>query len=511
MESVLGEIERVVEELKRVMVGGYGFVFAKKLLREARELCMRGDFLGCLEFVRRAVNGVEREKKVVSVLNELRKVIGDNVELKRFYDNIVNMLRAGDLDSAENMLKEFVDRVREWRKRRFMEILEAFEREVGEFERIFAGYGITSSNLVSARNLVNELKEYLARGLIEEAESIFSELRRILDVVRGEVGEAEKRFRERRFSISIADIEQLLANSVSGLLTGYSCVEGYKPRRVSLRRDIAPEGFEGEWECCLLGCGGWGCAYRCIGSNGESIVFKVPRGFESLIDYGSIPTVSRKLMERITEEANTIKALKHPNILRLYGVSSTAPLLIYEYADYGSLEWQIARGWKPSLREALLIAIQIGDAIRYIHSRGLVHGDIKAGNIFFVKGVAKLGDFSSLVKLLAKTSSHSRYTYTPGWCAPEQIYSDLMRKASERGLESRMDVYQLGNLLLYLLSGDTIDGEEAIKPGKIESYIKSIEQDALREILMEMLNPEPWNRISSEESVKRLLEVYSSL
>jgi len=291
--------------------------------------------------------------------------------------------------------------------------------------------------------------------------------------------------------LSIADLEKLLSSGVSGLVSGYSCVEGYKPRRVSIHRDIAPEGFEGKWDCCLLGCGGWGCAYRCTGSDGESIVFKVPRGFESIFEGGGIPTVNEKLLERVVEKANTLKALKHPNILRLYAVSTSAPILVYEYADYGSLEWQLSKGWKPELKDVLLVSVQMGDALRYIHSRGLLHGDIKAGNIFIAGGVAKLGDFSTITKLLATTSSHSRFAYTPGWRAPEQAYSDLRRKAKERGLEQRIDVYQLGNLILYMLTGEILDGEDAVEEEKIAEAVKNVRHEKIREILMKALSQNP--------------------
>jgi len=305
-------------------------------------------------------------------------------------------------------------------------------------------------------------------------------------------------------------IELLLSSGVSGLIAGYGCPEGSRLRAVNIPSGVAPEGFGGEWSCCLLGCGGWGCAYKCERS-GEVVVFKVPRGFESVIEGGVVPTVTEKILKRVVEEANTIRALKHPNILRLYAVSTKAPMLVYEYADYGSLEWQISRGWKPSLEDVLVVAVQVGDALRYIHSRGLLHGDIKAGNIFIVGGVAKLGDFSSLTKLLAMSSSHSRLVYTLGWRAPEQVYSDLRGRARERGLEQRIDVYQLGNLILYMLTGETLDGEDALEEERVADAVKSVEHEKLRETLREALQPKPWNRPSAEELVKKLLEIYKSL
>jgi len=305
-------------------------------------------------------------------------------------------------------------------------------------------------------------------------------------------------------------VARLRNKKIRGLVGRYGCVENLESKKISFESSIAPRGFEGDWVCCLLGCGGWGCAYLCS-RDGENVVFKIPRGYEKLFEHGSVPTISEKLMKKLREEAEVVKALKHPNILRLLSFSEVAPILVYEYADGGSVEWQLSRGWKPSLRDVLLLGIQVGDALRYIHSRGLVHGDIKPSNVFFVNGVAKIGDFSALVKLISRTSSQSRFSYTPGFRAPEQAYSDIRLKAFELGLESRMDVYMLGNLLLYILTGESVDGEDAIKPGVVDEAVKKIEHTKLRDLIRRMLDPEPGERPSDDEVVKELVEIHNSL
>ena len=98
---------------------------------------------------------------------------------------------------------------------------------------------------------------------------------------------------------------------------------------------------------------------------------------------------------------------------------------------------------------------------------------------------------------------------TPGWRAPEQVYSDLKDKAVEKGLENKIDIYQLGNLLLYMLTGETIDGEERIgRDNTTWKTITKIKNEKLRQTLWKMLQTNPWNRPTAEEVVKELVEAY---
>jgi len=153
-------------------------------------------------------------------------------------------------------------------------------------------------------------------------------------------------------SIGIGDIVALLKQPVSGLVSGYSCADSMR-FKTELTKVTAPKGFEGEWTCCLLGCGGWGCAYLCTRGEGE-VVFKVPRGFEAIIEgRREPPTVHPRDLEKIKTDAEIISKLEHPNIIKLLGYSERAPILVYEFADYGSLYWQLSRGWKPSLKDVL--------------------------------------------------------------------------------------------------------------------------------------------------------------
>ena len=91
-------------------------------------------------------------------------------------------------------------------------------------------------------------------------------------------------------------------------------------------------------------------------------------------------------------------------------------------------------------------------------------GDVKPGNILVTReGFVEVGDYSSVRRLLEVTSmTRGATSCTPGYCAPEQVFSDLRAKAVEAGMENRVDVYQLGNTLLEALTGEVIDGEYAV-------------------------------------------------
>jgi hypothetical protein len=307
----------------------------------------------------------------------------------------------------------------------------------------------------------------------------------------------------------IRDIIPLRNIPLKNLVSGYEC-DNSKRFPLTLSSPTVPKEFEGIWNCCLLGCGGWGCAYLATSGN-EKIVIKVPRGFEAIIEGGiEAPTSHEALLKKIKSETEIMGSLNHPNIIKFLGASSKIPLVIYEFANHGSLYWQLNKGWKPSLQEVILIGIQLGDAIRYIHSRGLIHGDIKPSNVFIKDGIAKLGDFSSTVKLLSSVSI-SKMVYTIGFRAPEQVFLELKRKARELGVENRIDIYQLGNLLLYILTGESIDGEDAEDDKLVMEKLSMVPNEELRAVLAETLKLEPDKRPSAEEFTKKLYDIWRKI
>src|SRR5512139_3037036 len=140
-----------------------------------------------------------------------------------------------------------------------------------------------------------------------------------------------------------------------------------------------------------LGAGGMGEVYRAKDTRlGRTVAVKVLPP-----DFAADPERKR----RFEQEARAVSALNHPNICTLYDIGSAAvpgaghvDFLVMEFLEGQSLAERIAKGPIP-LREALQCAAQIADALSKAHRQGIVHRDIKPGNVILTKDGAKLLDF----------------------------------------------------------------------------------------------------------------------
>lgn len=110
---------------------------------------------------------------------------------------------------------------------------------------------------------------------------------------------------------------------------------------------------------------------------------------------------------RFRREARSISALNHPNIATIYEVGEAAgePFLAFEYIPGGTLESRLASlrasGTKMSLDEVISIATQLAEGLAHAHRNGILHRDIKPGNLMFsAEGLLKIMDFG-LSKLLS--------------------------------------------------------------------------------------------------------------
>ena len=199
-----------------------------------------------------------------------------------------------------------------------------------------------------------------------------------------------------------------------------------------------------------LGSGGQGTVYKAVDTRlGRTLVVKVL----------SPELTSRESnLKRFEREAQLASSLDHPNICVIYGLHEEGGLhfITMQYIE-GKNVRQLVRGRPLELRSAISITMQVADALAAAHARGVIHRDIKAGNVMVNnKGQVKVLDFG-LAKLLdddaARTSGihHTEITEvgipygTATYAAPEQARGDRV--------DSRADIFSAGVLLYEMLTG----------------------------------------------------------
>jgi serine/threonine protein kinase len=164
--------------------------------------------------------------------------------------------------------------------------------------------------------------------------------------------------------------------------------------------------------------------------------------------------------ERFEREARAISSLNHPHICALYdiGREDTVEFLVMEYLEGESLEARLRKGPLP-IDEALQIAIQIASALDAAHRRGMVHRDLKPGNVMLTKSGAKLLDFG-----LAKMNEVELSPTDVTQLAPQRpitvqgtILGTLQYMSPEqlegKEADARSDIFSFGAMLYEMITG----------------------------------------------------------
>ena len=156
--------------------------------------------------------------------------------------------------------------------------------------------------------------------------------------------------------------------------------------------------------------------------------------------------------DRFLREIKVAAGLRHPHILPLHDSGEVGELLFYvmPYVAGLSLHDRLATDRTLAPRDGLLIAAEVAEALAYAHRHGVVHRDIKPGNILLEDGHAVVTDFGIARALSA--AGDERITHagiavgTPAYMSPEQA-------AGSDDVDGRSDVYSLGCVLFEMFSG----------------------------------------------------------
>jgi len=225
---------------------------------------------------------------------------------------------------------------------------------------------------------------------------------------------------------------------------------------------------------------------------------------------------SRETLLRFRREAETASGLVHPNILPIYEVSECddLPFFSMKFAGGGGL-LDAAPALRSEPRRAVALMAKVAQAVQYAHGQGILHRDLKPGNILLDgRGEPLVSDFG-LAKCLEPTSNLTR-TLTafgaPDYVAPEQVNP---AGAGSGKLGPAADVYSLGAILFDLLTGrPPFLGEHALKviqqasekpAPKLRTLVPGLDRD-LETICAKCLEREPGARYRSAGALAEDLE-----
>src|SRR5438876_1712338 len=160
---------------------------------------------------------------------------------------------------------------------------------------------------------------------------------------------------------------------------------------------------------------------------------------------------------RFQREVLFAAQLSHPNIVPLFEADEADELLFYvmEYVEGDSLKDRLARDGPLAVDEAIRIAAEVGDALEYAHETGVVHRDIKPGNILLSRGHAMVSDFG-IAKVVAESGAaadRSSITGT-GVTVGTAEYMSPEQASGEKRIDARSDVYALAAVLYEMLAGE---------------------------------------------------------
>jgi len=250
-----------------------------------------------------------------------------------------------------------------------------------------------------------------------------------------------------------------------------------------------------------IGAGGQGTVYKAVDQRlGRTVVVKV------------LPpelTVKEANLKRFEREARLASSLDHPNICTIFDMDEAEGLhfITMQYVEGRNVR-QLVNGRPLELESALRIAIQVADALTAAHARGIIHRDIKSGNIMVTDaGQVKILDFG-LAKLLDESEAAASGIHqtelteigvpygTATYAAPEQARGDKV--------DARADIFSTGVLLYEMLTGtwpfrgkSTIDVRHAViydQPKPLATARPGATPARLQQILDKALQKEPRGR-----------------
>ena len=258
-----------------------------------------------------------------------------------------------------------------------------------------------------------------------------------------------------------------------------------------------------------------------LGRGGMGVVY---RAFESALNrHVAIKELSPslahdpQLVERFLREARSMAALSDPHIIQIYYIgtdeATQQPFFAMEYVDGESLSTILKRDGALSVENTLKILHQTAQGLATAHDRGVIHRDIKPGNLMLSeRGQVKIADFGIALAtqdITKKLTSTGEFVGTPGYLSPEVCLG--------KPIDQRSDIFSLGIVMFEMLTGRTPFSDESplgLMLEVVKAEIPDVQQlngevDAqTAAILMRMVAKEPEQRFQSCHDLVAALEAH---
>lgn len=266
------------------------------------------------------------------------------------------------------------------------------------------------------------------------------------------------------------------------MLPGNACGRGILIRHEAMMTAVELPQLPGFRVLGVLGAGASGTVYHAIDEGSAcEVALKL---FEPADQPGATQP------EHIEHERRIAELLRHRNLTHLHaaGAHGERRWLAWEYLEGGSLEARIARGMR--MVDVLDVMRDVVRGLGHAHAHGVVHGDVKPGNILFrANGEAVLGDYGVAVLNQPGSAPVVLQGGTPDYMSPEQ----------KQGLpgDGRSDFYSLGVVLHEMLTGRRPQPEQALA--------LPVQTQWLRPLLESLLAEDPADRPTDAAHVQALM------
>jgi serine/threonine-protein kinase len=222
--------------------------------------------------------------------------------------------------------------------------------------------------------------------------------------------------------------------------------------------------------------------------------------------------------ERFPREIRFVAQFNHPHILSLYDSGESSGFLFYvmPFVEGESLAQRIAREGRLPISDVVRILREVADALGYSHERGVVHRDIKPGNVMLAGRHAVVTDFG-VAKAVTAASGDNQTTVgmavgTPHYMAPEQAMG-------QSDIDGRTDIYALGILGYEMLAGHP-PFAGGTPQAVLSAHVLEVPKDirdlrpgtpaVLADVIMRCLAKDPADRWPHADDVVQQLEMVSA-